>query len=343
MGAKPKGISGSRAAAILGMSPWATPFSVWQDIMESRQPGFNAERGYKYEPFEGNVSTRWGLAFEDAVIKLAEGHSTVAIIDREGEYQSQVEGCDFVTCHIDGMYYPPAGVGPVILHEGKTTTAFGFGDKWGEPGSDRIPIEYQIQVQHQMLCTGADECVVSVLLFPKRPEEWEAEGTKIIEEDGEIIIDSHFNGPEAPFFWAELLHSMGYFHQYIVKADKDLQEIMLDKYVEWWNKYVIGAKPPEPESYDDIKSLITAPVGTIIVDAETARMFKERTDINAEIGKSGRLSKRAGQLKVDILDRARQLEKTIDDESVDKWVFRDDRGNKVGSYYKTKSGNMTFR
>ncbi len=349
MGSLPIGISGSRAAAILGMSPWATPFSVWQDIMEGRTPGFNKAHKFDYEAFEGNASTRWGLAFEDAIIKLAEFRHDKetdrvmgTIVDREAEHF--VNGNDYVTCHIDGMYCTIKG-DPTILHEGKTTTAYGFGDKWGEPGTDKIPTEYQIQVQHQMLCTGADSVIVSVLVFPKRPDDWEADGLKIDNPDshgyGISREDPYLNiYPES---WATTLAQMGYFHQYTIPANRDLQALMLDKYREWWTKYVLTKTPPEPADYSDIRAMITEPVGTIIVDDDTARWFKEYKSIGSEIGATGNLAKRRDQLKVLILKNARALEATLDDESTDKWIFRDDKGEKLGSYGRTAKGNMVFR
>jgi len=367
MGSLPIGISGSRAAAILGMSPWATPFSVWQDIMEKRQPGFNAAHKYDYEAFEGNASTRWGLAFEDAIIKLAEGKAGEKIDNREKEYKHK--DFDYVTCHIDGNYHPYTPIDRHKLHEGKTTTAFGFSDKWGEPGTDKIPVEYQTQVQHQMLCTGADECIVSVLVFPKRPDDWEAEGWYITDDqtEGFTVIRNdnikEIGEPEtlidgddvqlkrqlmrAPWyntrFMSMALDMMGYFHQYTVPANRDLQQLMLDKYRVWWTKYVLGETPPEPADYSDIRAMITEPVGTIIVDDDTARWFKEYKSIGSEIGSGGNLAKRRDQLKVLILTNARALEATLDDESTDKWIFRDDKGDKLGSYGRTKKGAMVFR
>ena len=343
MGSLPIGISGSRAAAILGMSPWATPFSVWQDIMESRCPGFNKDHKYDYEAFEGNAATRWGLAFESAIIKLAEGKSGCDILNREDGFTHD----DFqdVTCHIDGLYID--NMIPTTLHEGKTTTAYGFGDKWGEPGTDKIPIEYQIQVQHQMLCTGADSCIVSVLVFPKRPDDWEDMGIIVDSEaiKGEKWLhrpeDNHF---EARIFsWATTLAQMGYFHQYTVPANHDLQQLMLHKYRIWWTKYILGETPPEPADYADIRAMITEPIGTIIVDDDTARWFKEYKSIGSEIGATGNLAKRRDQLKVLILKNARALEATLDDESTEKWIFRDDKGDKLGSYGRTAKGNMVFR
>lgn len=382
MGSTPIGISGSRAAVVLGMSPWSTPFNVWQDIMEAREPGFNAAHKYDYEPFEGNAATRFGLAFEDAIIELAEDKRG-PIINRELLYGKRLESpglcygyeavedvnCE-ITCHIDGMYH-----GTNILHEGKTTVAHGYSDKWGEPGTDRIPIENQIQVQHQMLCTGAEECIVSVLVFPKRPSEWEEEGW-IATPQKLYIPGGEGNYPKYsidPYKWAITLNQMGYFHQYTIKADPDLHALMLDKYKAWWERYVLTETPPEAETYDDIRAMITAPVGTIIVDPDTARWFKEIKDIGSEIGATSNLAKRRDQLKRLILNRAyirehelcphdRQLDykscrgqcnlekcsvgqgkPVLDDESSNKWIFRDDSGKKLGSYGRNAKGSMIFR
>jgi len=74
-----------------------------------------------------------------------------------------------------------------------------------------------------MLCTTADECIVSVLVFPKRPDEWEEEGWRVIpQNNGSYLLGrkieecslkgcGHISDPEQ---WAKTLAQMGYFHQY---------------------------------------------------------------------------------------------------------------------------------
>jgi predicted phage-related endonuclease len=72
MGSKPSGISGSRSSAVLGENPFKTHLGVWMDIIEDIEPGWLIKNGFTYEPFTGNASTRWGNAFEDDIILLAE-------------------------------------------------------------------------------------------------------------------------------------------------------------------------------------------------------------------------------------------------------------------------------
>lgn len=344
MGSKPKGLSASRAAAILGLNSFQSPFEVWQRIMEERQPGFNAERGYLMPEEPDNAPIRWGTAFEQAIIGLAEFERGI-IEDQEGFFdvfnEVQIKGLSVgltttydmckLTCHIDGRYQDGT------LHEGKTTSFFTWKEKWGEPGTDKIPQEYQVQVQHQMICTGADEAVVSVLVFPKRVEEFEELGWEVGQFNcGGWFIDrpkSQGGASTRIDDWASTLSEMGYLHQYPVKANLQLQERLKQLYAEWWQAHVIEETPPtEGMTYDDVRRMIPEPVGTVVLDDQTARQFKEYKDIGKEIGKSGQLSKRRDQLKVDLLQKISNYGATKDDESEKKWIFRDEQGNKVGQY-----------
>ncbi len=174
MGSKPIGISASRASTIMGINPWSSELEVWQKIMEEVEPGFNAANNYEYPVFEETAQIRWGNAFEDAVIKLAEDKAGKKIFDREKLYKYN----KFITCHIDGRYQDILSDEIIMtrLSEGKTTSFFYWKDNFGDPGTDKIPVQYQSQCQHQMLCTGAEKVILSVLVFPRRVDDWEAMG-----------------------------------------------------------------------------------------------------------------------------------------------------------------------
>jgi len=340
LGSTPSGISGSRAAAVLGLSEWSTPFDVWQKIMEEREPGFNAKRGYTLPEFKEGAPLRWGLAFEDAIVRLSENAEGTEIIDRERLFS--VPGLDYITCHIDGAYNDISG-NYLKLHEAKTTSSFIYRKKWGEPGTDKIPRNYQLQVQHQMMCTGADETIVSVLVFPKMVDDWEKEGWEVFIDpydtngNGEWIIKRE-NEAHIPDYWAAVLSQMGYFFQYPVKRNQELIDLMLKKYISFWNYHVLTREPPEPVNYDDIKRLTPEPVGTIIANEQLERWAREYKEIGEELGSNGSLKKRREQLKVMILDWMRKQDATLDDESRDKTILMDSRGHKLVSY-----NGKTFR
>jgi predicted phage-related endonuclease len=346
---KPINISASRGAAILGLSKWSTPVNIWLQIMESRYPGFCQENNYEYPEFEETAQIRWGKAFEDAIVELAELKQNMKIIDREklysNDYVNLVNGVSkldpMVTCHVDGWYdyYSEP------LHEGKTTSVFYYRDNFGEPGTDQVPIEYQIQGQHQMICTGAEKVILSVLVFPRRVDEWEEMGWEVINDEdyGYMMELNKNNNPHHMEYWARILDQMGYFHQYEIKKHDELQKLMISHYSEWWEKHVINKIPPEPKSYDDIKLLVTEPIGTIVADEKIERWIGEYKDIGKEISDGGPLAKRREQIKVDILKFMMESGYVEDDDSKDKWILRDRSGKKLISYGKNKKGFWIFR
>lgn len=332
MGSKPVGLSASRGAAVLGLSEYQTPFTVWQRICEERRPGFNAERGYLLPEEPDNAAIRWGGAFEDAIIELAQaGRLGCQIRDREGFYSIDGAGTEggedrFITCHIDGRY--DGGT----LHEGKTTGLFNYWDNWGEPGSDRVPQIYQVQVQHQCLCTGAREAIVSVLVFPRRPEEWEAEDWRC-ELDAEtghwLLRNDRLPEIAEPITWARVLAEMGLFHQYPVAASPSLQRLLVDAYSDFWHRYVLPEREPDLASYEDVRRAFPQPVGTVVADEQLERWAREYREIGEEISPRGRLGKRREELKVLILKSMRSSDRAFDDESRERTVLRDRQGQKL--------------
>jgi predicted phage-related endonuclease len=351
----PINISASRGAGILGISRYEnnTPVNNWLQIMETRQPGFCERNGYTFPVFEESAAIRWGKAFESAVIELAENRSQDKIKDREYFYSTDNKSNwffgespidykndkyfdknnHFITCHIDGQYSVSGD-----LHEGKTTSLFYHKDNFGEDGSDRVPIEYQIQCQHQMICTGAEKVILSLLVFPRRTESWEDEGIELHEDnEGHVHImkiksDREKNAISSASKWARTLSQMGYFHQYEIKADPDLQAEMIKYYTDFWNNHILTGIPPRPEGYEDIKLLVREPAGTIIASDYITSLSREHKDIKKEISGTGDLAKRAAWCKVKILDYMRKTEKTLDDDSEKKWILVDNAGEKLNQY-----------
>ena len=302
----PIDISASRGAAILGISPYKSPAEVWIEIMEARQPGFCEKNNYTLPTFSSNMAMEWGLAFEDAIITEAQKKQKDIIVDRELFIKK-----NYITCHLDGKYEKTG-----TLHEGKTTTQFYFRDNFGEPGSDRIPPIYQVQVQHQMLLAKAKKCILSVLVFPKRPEEYQTIPKKTDRKN-----------------WAKVLNQMGFFHQYEILADKNLQKIIKEKYKNFWENYVLKKNEPPILLYSDFSLLVKNPIGTIVSSDQVERWAAEYKQINAE---NSDLKKRKDQLKVLILKYMKKqdakVEKIIDDDSCEKWVLRDNAGKKLFQY-----------
>lgn len=356
MGSKPIGISGSRAATVLGLNSFQSQFELWQMIMEEQQPGFNSLQGYVIPEYQETAYTRWGNAFEDSIIKLAEEKAGTDIIKREslfywhigqpsfpneacpGMYSKVLPWGQYISCHIDGLYkneFQRDIHGDYkLLHEGKTTSQFIFKNSWGTPGTDRVTRYIQCQVQHQLLCTGAEQCIVSVLVFPRRVEEWEEIYYKpaFSTKKGYFLIDRKTDNHKNIQDWATVLDQMGYFHQYQIQANHDLHKIMIEKYKEWWNKHIIEKQEPVPENTEDIKRLFPEPVGTIVADERIEYLCSEYKQIGQEISKTGRLGKRRENIKVAILDWMRKQDSVMDEDSREKTIIRDRAGKKLVSW-----------
>ena len=349
----PINISASRGAAILDLSSWSTPTNVWLKIMEARQPGFCKKNNYELPVFEESAVLRWGKAFESAVIELAEKKQNSEIIDREKffSYGDSSLINKKITCHIDGLYEDVLGYDlhliNKILHEGKTTSFFYYKDNFGEPGTDQVPVEYQVQCQHQMICTGAEKVILSVLVFPKRVDEWEKNGLFIEGPDSYDykIMNENMSVNLYPDLWAKTLDQMGYFYQYEIKAHPELQKIMIENYNEFWEKYVLTGQPPKPTNYDDIKMLIRNPVGTIVATENIERLMSEYKNIKSEIGTGGNLAKRTDQIKTKVLEWMNSMEsiEDLDGKDAKKWILKDRAGKRIGSYGKNKNGRLIFR
>ena len=329
----PTGISGSRSAAIIGLSKYATPFTVWQDIMEQRQPGFNTKQGYLYEPFQGNTATEFGHAFEDSIVKLTEDITGHEIIEREAVYSAN----DYTTCHIDGIINNS-------LFEGKHCNFRVFSLDWGEPGTDRIPTAIQCQVQHNMLCTGLEKANVSVLVLPKTVQDFEADGWQVHHDtlNGVYFLKNHETDQIVmPSEWAKVFAQIGNFHQYHIEAKPDTHKILKELYDEFWSKYVVEGVAPDAVDYADVRSIFSEPKGTLVISQDdkiggesVADIMREFKDITKEIGASGHLAKRKKFIKTQVLRFAADKTTVADDESVERCLFLDESGNRLGAYNK---------
>ena len=133
------GLGGSDAAAAVGMSKWKTPRQLYlEKIGES-------------ETIE-NEPMRWGTILEP-VVRQEYCNQTGRTVIAPGLIRHAARDCIFFNA--DGI------ADACRLYEGKTArTAEG----WGEPGSDEIPQEYMLQVQHGMAVLGLEVADVAVLI-----------------------------------------------------------------------------------------------------------------------------------------------------------------------------------
>ncbi len=131
------GIGASEAAAAIGASPWQTPYEVWAEKVGAVEP----------RDLSDNEAVEWGLRLESPILtayaertgRIVHAHEPYTVV-RHPEH-------DWMLATPDAEQHDEAkGKG---LAEGKNVGAYMLKEWQDEP-----PLHYQIQLQHQLACTG---------------------------------------------------------------------------------------------------------------------------------------------------------------------------------------------
>ena len=138
-------IGASEAAAACGLSPWKTPYELWAD--KTSAIVIDAQ----------NARMEWGSRLESVVmLKYLE--------DLPPEAGTLEAPCLFqVSAEYPWMGCTPDGLLPDRVVEIKTA-GLGQAREWGEEGTDAVPLQYLLQVTHQMICTGRKKADIPVLI-----------------------------------------------------------------------------------------------------------------------------------------------------------------------------------
>jgi putative phage-type endonuclease len=153
-------IGGSDAAAILGLSPWATPYQVWlkktgQALPEpaDKMREKVLKRGKKLEPY----------VLEMLVEELEDrGHEVEVLRVSTQDEQNRYQDADlpFLAAEIDAELKID---GEDVNAELKTVHAF-QAKQWGEQGTDDIPPYYTAQTMHGLMVRPKRLAVVGALI-----------------------------------------------------------------------------------------------------------------------------------------------------------------------------------
>lgn len=146
------GVSASEIAAVMGISPWESPFSLyWRKV-----------NGWE---FEANPAMEWGNRLEPVVAtKFAEAHAEEFTI-----YAGRlIQGAEpWMLATPDRLLYEPTAgrddFHPFALAVLELKTAHNA-DGWGDAGTDDIPVYYRAQVLWQMLVVDVQWAHVAVLI-----------------------------------------------------------------------------------------------------------------------------------------------------------------------------------
>jgi putative phage-type endonuclease len=161
--ARANGIGGSEIAAVLGLSPHESRFSLWH-----RKKGLIG-------PVEESEEMYWGKEHEPAICRrFAREHPELDVTPAP------------TYCHPDRPWQianPDRHAGP-DLFEAKTARD---AEGWGEEGTDQIPVHYRAQCIQYMDVTGARRCWVGVLIAGSEYREYVVEYD---EAEAQILRDA---------------------------------------------------------------------------------------------------------------------------------------------------------
>ena len=155
-----KGIGGSDASVVCGISRYKSPVELWMDKTDQIQSTEAGEAAY------------WGTLLESVV--RTEFSKRTGIEVQCVNQLLQSEEHPFMLANLDGICeHPEYGT---CIFEAKTASAYKSGE-W----DDAIPDEYQLQIQHYMAVTGYRGAYIAVLIGGNTFR-W-----KFIERDEELI------------------------------------------------------------------------------------------------------------------------------------------------------------
>lgn len=153
-------LGGSDVAAILGVSPWTTPFMLFQKktgaFVEELTPAKRRilERGARWEP----------IVLEMLVDELTDRGHEVEVIATGQRYLDPEYS--FLAAEIDAELIVD---GEPVNGEMKTAGYFAAG-AWGEYDSNEVPIYYLAQVMHGLMIQPRRRAVVAAVTgFDERP------------------------------------------------------------------------------------------------------------------------------------------------------------------------------
>jgi len=143
-------LGSSDAAAACGVDPYKTEFEAYAE-----------KRGMVEPPdLSDKEAVHFGVVLEDVVAKEYErrtGHTV-----RRDNITRHADDYPWMSASLDRTIVAVDDRGPGIL-ECKTSDRF-LADKWGDTGSDTYPVNYLIQVQHQLRVTNYEWAVLAVLI-----------------------------------------------------------------------------------------------------------------------------------------------------------------------------------
>lgn len=246
---RPKKLTGTRFATILGLNPWSTPFEIWCEVTRTYQ-----------KPFEDTIYTIAGKTIEPKQAEYMKQtyfmSNLVTPTDIWGkDYFRQTYGDFFRESPVLG------GMWDYLLYgkDGKPTTVLEMKtSKRVEDWKDDIPEYYALQAALYAYLLGVDEVImVASFLEPKdydTPEKFVCSGENTITR---------------PFKVSERY--------------PDFEKKYVKPALKWWKDYVESGISPAFDEHKDAEILKALRTNNLSPETDMAALVKEAEDLKAKL------------------------------------------------------------
>ncbi|MGH3693264.1 MAG: YqaJ viral recombinase family protein [Pseudonocardiaceae bacterium] len=209
-------LGASEIAAVLGLSKWQSPFSLWH-LKAANIP-----------PEPDNRAMEWGRDQEWVIARRFVREHPDWKVSRCGLYVNRDR--DYQVAEPDRVLH--LGGRKLASLEVKTDR---YADDWGAEGTDDIPIYYKVQAMWQMDCFGWSECYFAVLItgvdyreFLVRYDAEEAELMRAAAVDFLASIEA--GTPPSIDEHAATYRAVRQLHPDIVDLDVEIDEVLAKEY-----------------------------------------------------------------------------------------------------------------
>ena len=246
---RPKKLTGTRFATILGLNPWSTPFEIWCEVTRTYQ-----------KPFEDTIYTIAGKAIEPKQAEYMKQtyfmSNLVTPTDIWGkDYFRQTYGDFFRESPVLG------GMWDYLLYgkDGKPTTVLEMKtSKRVEDWKDDIPEYYALQAALYAYLLGVDE-VIMVASFLE-PKDYDAP---------EKFVCSGENTITRPFKVSERY--------------PDFEKKYVKPALKWWKDYVESGISPAFDERKDAEILKALRTNNLSPETDMVALVKEAEDLKAKL------------------------------------------------------------
>lgn len=191
-------ITATEIAAVVGLSPWQSRFTLW-----------HKKSGLATPPFERTPAIEWGIRLEDAVAAKWQDEHPGYITTPAGTWRHRTR--DWERATPDRLIYrQPADEFdlPEQAEELLEVKTAPFGDEWGPDGADDgVPVWYRCQAMWQMNVLGLRRVRFAVLIggwdYREYTVDYDETEAKILRTAAERFLDDVRHGVRPPIDGAD--------------------------------------------------------------------------------------------------------------------------------------------